>query len=227
MGASKLRKWHCPRCGNWRRAPSRPRRDDSRRYCLTCSGETGRLVERTCPSLEAERDRREEARKTAKVRRSEWERSRFEERHIVDGMDVREELARLCALPFVRSHGCPPIEMKVTWSRTKLYVTGHARPGTCRIHLGLYDGCPRHEAEALIAHELAHVILPGDVGHGERWRRTLARIVADGYGLTEVPAIATHGRSFDFDAMIEAQLRLRAGSDRVAHREAAAARRAN
>lgn len=38
-------------------APSRPRKDDIRRYCLVCSEKTGRLVERVAPRLEAKREK--------------------------------------------------------------------------------------------------------------------------------------------------------------------------
>lgn len=50
------RRWACPRCGLGISAPSRPRRDDVRRYCLPCSKETGKLVERVCPANERRRE---------------------------------------------------------------------------------------------------------------------------------------------------------------------------
>jgi DNA-directed RNA polymerase subunit N (RpoN/RPB10) len=48
-------RWKCERCGDGLLAPSKPRRDDVRRYCLPCSSETGKLVERFSPALEAQR----------------------------------------------------------------------------------------------------------------------------------------------------------------------------
>jgi hypothetical protein len=85
--------------------------------------------------------------------------------------------------------------MTVAWSKGKSYATGHAKVWEWAIHLGLYKGCPRHEAEALLAHELAHVIVPGRIRHGERWRRVYARIVADAYGLDEILARAMEARA--------------------------------
>lgn len=41
-------RWKCPKCDAGCNAPSRPRRDDARRYCLACTAKTGRLVERVC-----------------------------------------------------------------------------------------------------------------------------------------------------------------------------------
>lgn len=53
-----MKLWRCPLCGDGVRAPARMRRNNSLRYCLPCSGKTGKLVERICPSAEAERERR-------------------------------------------------------------------------------------------------------------------------------------------------------------------------
>lgn len=62
--ASKTVIWKCP-SGEHQgvRAPSRPRKDDIRRFCLDCSTETGRLVERVAPAVERKRARKAEARK--------------------------------------------------------------------------------------------------------------------------------------------------------------------
>jgi SprT-like family len=223
-----LKRWVCPTCGSGALAPARPRKDDVRRYCPTCSAKTGRLVERTCPSLEAARERKAASRTAARRRRQQREAAALTARHVVDGMDVRDELARLCRLSFVRRHfpvpRHSPIEMTVAWSKTKSQTTGHAKLYEWRIHLGLYAGCPRHEAQALLAHELAHAILPPRVGHGERWRRTFARIVADGYGLGDIPSIAMRGNIHELQATIEEALRVQAGSEHVSFREAAAKR---
>jgi len=47
--------WRCPDCGNQKRAPGKPRRNDVRRFCLPCSQRTGYMVERVCPTLEKKR----------------------------------------------------------------------------------------------------------------------------------------------------------------------------
>lgn len=50
--------WRCPTCNSGVRAPARMRRDNALRYCLKCTAKTGKLVERVCPSAQAERERR-------------------------------------------------------------------------------------------------------------------------------------------------------------------------
>lgn len=69
-------RWKCPRCGDGCIAPSRPRKNDARRYCLACSAKTGRLVERVCPTHEkrAESERAAKKQKIAKRQEREAER---------------------------------------------------------------------------------------------------------------------------------------------------------
>lgn len=65
------KRWVCPVCGDGLLAPGKPRRDDVRRYCLDCSRKSGRLVQRTCPSLETAREvDRERRLEQAKAKRA-------------------------------------------------------------------------------------------------------------------------------------------------------------
>jgi hypothetical protein len=48
-------RWKCESCNNGLLAPTKPRMNDVRRYCLPCSASTGKLVERVAPSLEKQR----------------------------------------------------------------------------------------------------------------------------------------------------------------------------
>jgi len=67
---TKQVRWKCTICNSGVLAPSRPRKDDVRRYCLQCSGKTGKLVERIAPSLEKKR----EAQKTKTVQKKKAQR---------------------------------------------------------------------------------------------------------------------------------------------------------
>ena len=54
-------RWVCPTEGASHTsvlAPSRPRLDDVRRFCLECSKASGKLVRRVPPTLEREREKR-------------------------------------------------------------------------------------------------------------------------------------------------------------------------
>ncbi len=72
MPTIKMHRWLCPNDAAHaaKLAPSRPRKDDVRRYCLVCSEKSGRLVERIVPQLESRREaaRERSAKKAAKRR---------------------------------------------------------------------------------------------------------------------------------------------------------------
>lgn len=73
-------RWKCERCGDGLLAPSKPRRDDVRRYCLPCSSETGKLVERIAPALEQHRARRVEISRQKKKVERQREKARAEKK---------------------------------------------------------------------------------------------------------------------------------------------------
>ena len=60
-------RWKCEICDNGLLAPTKPRMNDVRRYCLPCSAETGKLVERISPALKKKRTKKKVARKKKSV----------------------------------------------------------------------------------------------------------------------------------------------------------------
>lgn len=184
-----------------------------RLFCLSCSIDTGRLVERICPAVERERAAKSQSRKTIAARRQARTRELEDARWIVDGLDLRAEWQRLCALLVVRERmrerGLRQIKLSVHWS-SRTHTTGHAKVRAGQVHLGLYAGCPRHEAEGLLAHELAHAILPAGHSHDETWRRTFVLIVCHGYDLGAPYELrATEGTIHDLQARVEMALHRR------------------
>ena len=57
MAKAKQYRWTCPECGKAKLAGKSPRRNATVRYCLPCSDHTGSLVARSCPVLDAARER--------------------------------------------------------------------------------------------------------------------------------------------------------------------------
>ena len=108
----KQARWKCPTCGHGLLAPTRPRRNDVRRYCLPCSSKAGVLVERVAPALDAQRAardvaRRERDRKTRERDRARNERASNAPREVAKrryskegehGMPIDRETARLWKL---------------------------------------------------------------------------------------------------------------------------------
>jgi hypothetical protein len=64
-------RWKCEQCGHGLLAPSRPRKNDVRRYCLTCSAKRGILVERVAPALQKKSERKQTQRKQLVAKRRE------------------------------------------------------------------------------------------------------------------------------------------------------------
>lgn len=189
MAAPKLRRWVCPQCGDGVHAPSRPRMDDVRRYCLICSKKTGRLVQRTSPSLDRERQasklksQEKAGAKRTRVRQTE------QAKWIRAGIDVRKEMKRLLAFPALADE---PYARQTGWNLRHLtingslkeYATGHAYYEGGPIHLTLPENSTLGAVRAVLTHELAHAVMPRDVHHGDRWARCFARIVREAYGVS-------------------------------------------
>ena len=90
-----MRRWLCPDCGGGVFAPDRPRTDDVRRFCLDCSKRTGRMVNRTCPALDRQREKSTERSKAkATVKRRKVSATRAAERQRVEERRERGAVLR-------------------------------------------------------------------------------------------------------------------------------------
>lgn len=145
-------RWTCPNgCGSVL-GPSKPRRDNICRYCLECSAQMGRLVERTAPALERKRQAKAEASKTRRQTKAQAEAAALTEWHTVGGVDVREVVAQAVRLPALR----PAKGVPWTFRRgTRERVTG--RGGAYRWILTASPEARTEDVVGTILHELAHV----------------------------------------------------------------------
>jgi len=182
-------RWECPRCGNRVNAPERPRKDDVRRWCLACSAMTGRLVERSSPTLER---RREEsaARSAAKAARKRGaERARYtvtlKDGNGVDrDLDVRAELrTALQAMGYFNgwAYGHKPTitDLNITVRRgDKHHHSGRAVCGGFDVWFTFGSNASFEAGLELIYHEAAHMAQPmrrrGEPSHDVAFHRTLA-----------------------------------------------------
>lgn len=201
MGKPKRKRWVCPRCDGAVLAPSRPRRDDARRYCLACTKTTGRLVERECPALERERERK--AVKRAQLRKAEIERKRTSPhaiaerwfRRIVRLRCWRDE-AKLCALRTVR------VSSRTHYSSGHAQLLGNTPSSFVGGEIVITIGNEWRFAIATLLHEVAHVVAVqrGDSGHGDIWRGCYAGAAAALCGdhwLPPAPADLDHTWALD------------------------------
>lgn len=198
----KQRRWVCPNgCGGVL-APSRPRRNDVRRYCLACSERTGKLVERISPALEAERKRKAEAAKAKRERKAETAK-RNEEAYwtvrTVDaaGKEINVHVEReLRAIARRAGFGLRTVTIKRrhNWTATSGRCWEHSQ----RIHITTADGESWERLQYVLAHEVAHLEHHGGKSHGPEFRKSMARVGAKAWpGIGRLPAALGLSRQRD------------------------------
>lgn len=167
-----MKRWVCPRCGKGALAPERPRKDDARRFCLACSAQTGRMVERVSPALERERAEAKERTAAKSAAKSAKARDAERERRSIGGFDLDAEAKRLWKLPTLReaqkigrSSQMPTIEIRRTTRAALRRTAGHAK--LYRRHIVLTLGTNAGDALETLEHELMHIAL--QEGHTPRF----------------------------------------------------------
>lgn len=167
--ATKQVRWKCLNCNSGVLAPSRPRRDDVRRYCLPCSAKSGTLVERTAPALEKKR----ETQKSKTVQKQKAKRAKVAHAKIAHtGFDVGKEATRLWRI-LQKQEAKPKRSMpsiKVV-QRKRSSSSGHYEIGH---HVQLNLGTNSIDAWETLAHELVHAI--GYRGHGHDFYQCLKQL---------------------------------------------------
>ena len=215
---TKQVRWKCEICDDGLLAPSRPRRNDVRRYCLPCSAKRGTLVERIAPALEKKREKRA-AFVSVKVKKK-----RVRKRQKLQPIKERQKKAKQRQAIFEK-------EADRIWSLFYPEGTNRRRP---RINIvfsrnrgcsGYYDGSvliriPRWSsggvsAWEVLAHELCHAVIPTstrDGSHGKafyvalknvieaRWKVRMDWSAINGY------TTSSHSWGYKVDWLMRAQL---------------------
>lgn len=221
MANTRRRLWRCPKCRAGILAPSKLRKIDTRRWCLECSGETGKLVERKCKVNEdkSKTSKNKASKKAAKKRGKLSARKHASKQlkntfWLVDGLDLRKEFVRICAHPHLRDalQGKERImEVFVQRNNCGTSYHGSARFSAMRIKLWMRRGeVTRFQAAELVCHEIAHLINDdrredrgGGRGHGEGWWAHFLEIVREAYGVNVEGAVVPNRWSRD-QAIIKA-----------------------
>lgn len=166
---TKQARWKCPQCGAGILAPTKPRRDDVRRYCLPCSAKGGRLVERIAPALEAKREQRaafvsEKARQKRQVARRRAEPKKAQERcDAIRRRIIEKEAVRIWKHMKEWHKGKPLPRIEIVRGRNWGAQRGYAFSGWSRIQVNVdADQSPMRSKRvwAVLAHELAHIACP-------------------------------------------------------------------
>jgi hypothetical protein len=172
-------------------APQRPRKDDVRRFCKECSWKTGRLVERTSPALERQREQGR-ARSAARTQRK---REQQRQRQLVTlsdaagrerELDVRAELRRaLTSMGYFDGWlaGSTPTmdDLNITIRRgQKHHHSGRAILAGFDVWFTFGSNASYEGGLELIYHEAAHLASPiTEKGHGARFHRILADAIQE------------------------------------------------
>jgi hypothetical protein len=209
------KRWTCPICGSGKLAPSRPRRDDTRRYCLSCSEKTGRLVQRECAALERQRGVAKE--RAVRKRQAAQERSKAREK-AKDPFDMKgwfKRLQRLDTFNVKREYRdrrkteggwALTTKLESRWKRVELELRGGRGGGRAyggyRILLNVGGGRPCNQLSTLI-HEMAHIVnhWRGGRGHDDGWRSIFGAAIQDLTG--ETMKASPHRYGDNADAVIQ------------------------
>jgi hypothetical protein len=217
VAKARTYRWVCPNCGAGKLAPSRPRKDDVRRYCLPCSERTGRLVERLSPSLERQRreatERRQKAAKRKRASKSTARRKyretavqRAQEREQALGLPHRLTwyIRTFAKLETWREQALEDVDVKIRWSdRHYRGSSGHAKLGWGEVVMTIGPSATGAGALELLLHELAHQaayrafpnVRQDHTWHGEEMKGLLIAAVEELTGL-EVEAAVDAGHCY-------------------------------
>jgi hypothetical protein len=179
--------WTCPTCSKAKRGPSRPRMDNTCRFCLPCSEKAGKLVKtanlKAASQAEAE-FRDDMARLAARDTRA--------------GVNLRAEMIRVWRLPEVKAlpgwqRKLPTLTIRA--STTRGHWSGRACPSEHTIKMTIAPDVTRVEAVALLYHEMSHLLAArtklGGSGrrndwHGPGFYHTLACVIDTATGCKTV-----------------------------------------
>ena len=176
-------RWKCEQCGHGLLAPSRPRKNDVRRYCLPCSAKQGTLVERTAPALEKQREKRtaivQQKNKDKRVRvAKKWQPKKERMKRTKQRQAIFEKEAdRIWSLFYPQGTNRRRPRINIVFARNR----------GCS---GYYDGSvliriPRWSsggvsAWEILAHELCHAVVPTstrDGSHGKAFYVALKNVI--------------------------------------------------
>jgi hypothetical protein len=161
------------------------------------------------------------------IRRRE-RRRRSDSYYEVCGLNLREEMARLCRLPVFRDGELPRRlpELAVRRASRRPNRVGFAVPDEWRLSVTCYPGIRLGDVQETLTHELVHLHVGNEPGHhrwhGRRFKQVMRAAMRQGYGISgDSPRSTLHGAYADAlerrrarrggrprDAAIRGQLRL-------------------
>lgn len=180
---TKQVRWKCEHCESGVLAPTKPRRNDVRRYCLPCSQRTGKLVERFAPSLQTQRTKRQAivAKKTDRKReqiKNEKQQQRAAQRCDAQRRQIIHAEAKRIWKYMEEYHNGKPLP-RINIAKGRGSQMGHATYWANSIQINVdavQDKYSSKRVWQVLAHELAHcaqppVTKPGSKNHDSHHRK--------------------------------------------------------
>ena len=201
------------------------------RWCVPCSQEAGKLIERVCPAAEREREdsRKRSAAKTAtKRRRATVKRQEVKAKTsvVVLGVNVPREVERQIAASPTLRRTLGRVRSRVSWRKGDGARGRGARWCGITIYGHRFVGRHADDVRVVIAHELVHCLVgrtrnPGHTRlrwHGIAFHKALAQVAQE---LWRVDVGWAADSRYDVDNRIHAALRERRERRRLAAAERA------
>lgn len=170
-------RWKCEVCDSGLLAPTKPRMNDVRRYCLPCSSKTGKLVQRVAPTLEKQRTAKKAAvkRKTVAKRASVAKRTApAKAQQRVDAKRakmIHEEAEKIWKLMQPYHNGKPLPKINIARGKNWGSQYGYAESTFRHIQVNVdRDQTPERSQRVwqVLAHELCHCAVPPIKRNGAR-----------------------------------------------------------
>lgn len=204
------RRWICPKCRKGVNAPERLKRNDSRRYCLKCSGKSLTLVERECPAIEAAKVKRVEVRKAKTVKRRERHAAKASAAKAADdAAPFRDSNSKIYAEFYrLRNLNAWGRRLNPHFTIRRSRVRSHRVSGHCWgsnrivITIGYEDDAAA--IKEVILHELAHAASRCREHHNDLFRSLNLDAAREAYGVGKVEA---HSQIWKFGQAIAAAIR--------------------
>lgn len=186
--------------------------DDVRRYCLKCSKTSGKLVQRSAPSLERQRStakQRAQTKRAAVSRQKAVAKGRADDRRHIMGVDLQALMKRWARMKAwsvdgadhrmqrrLASRGSPTLIIRLG---KKDYVSARAYPTRWRMTMTIPKqwttepptACRLADVIFTLLHEMAHLAVPSGEHHGRLFNRALCAAAQAVWGDVVTAGIAT------------------------------------
>ena len=168
-------RWKCDICNHGLLAPTKPRINDVRRYCLPCSSKTGKLVERVAPSLEKQRTAKKAAAKKRNVAKRATVAKRTAPAKAQQRVDaqrakmIHNEAEKIWKLMQPYHKGKPLPKIKIVRGKNWGSQYGHAGFNYIQVNVDRSQSVGRSKRVwEVLAHELCHIAVPPIYRNGAR-----------------------------------------------------------